>query len=749
MIWIVLATHAVAILAAATLAGRLGRAVFAVAAVPPALATTVAVPPLTGDTQLESSVTWVDGLDLTFAFRLDTFAALLTLLVSGIGALIMVYAGGYFSPATAGLGRFSATLLSFSVAMLGLVWADSVWTLFVFWEATSITSFLLVGHKNTDAEARQAARRALIVTAAGGLVLLAGSLILVDSAGGRSLTDLPPVAGTTGTVAAILVLVAAATKSAQVPFHVWLPGAMAAPTPVSAYLHSATMVKAGVVLVALVTAAMRDVAVWKPLGLTFGLGSMVWGAIGALRHSDGKLILAWGTVSQLGLMIGVFSLGTGKATFAGVALVLAHAVFKAALFMVVGEIDVRTGTRDIAQLSGLWRSMPVACAVAIVSGASMAGLPPLLGFTAKEAAIEAALTLDGSDRLPVLLMIAGGSVLTVAYTVRFLIGTFGAGGSTPTPVGPRRVAMTGPAVVLGVLSVALYGALGQVNDLVRPAAVELNAEADVYSLYRWPGLTDAFLISAAIVVAGLPLGWWLSRRSVATPNATGAAITDSIIDRTLVAARVVTGRVQHGSLPVYAGTVALTAALVTLPFLGALDTAALYRWDSPVQALLGLIVLGAAAGSVLVSSRLGAALGLGAVGLAVTGLFVVHGAPDLALTQLLVETVVVVGFVVGLGHLRRRFPDVGSTWRVIRIVFSGALAIGVGLGLAATASDRTGDPPVEALMTTSVDPGGGNNAVNVILTDTRGLDTLGEIVVLVVVATGIIALAAHREESAP
>src|SRR6056297_1149171 len=368
---------------------------------------------------------WVPGLDLALEFRVDAMGSLLSVLVSGIGALVCVYAVGYFSAGAASMGRFAATLLAFSTAMVGLVWADSVWTVFIFWELTSITSFLLVGFKHADPVARIAARRALVITAGGGLSLLAGFVLFVDATGTSRLSEITPVTGSTATAAAILILLAAATKSAQFPFHVWLPGAMAAPTPVSAYLHSATMVKAGVILVAVVAPAFQDTEVWKPLGLSFGLATMLWGAVGALRHVDAKLILAWGTVSQLGLLIALLALGTPKATFAAISILVAHAVFKAALFMVVGEVDVRTGTRNINELHGLRRSMPLTFAVAVAAGASMAGVPPLLGFPAKEAAIEAMIQLSGGERLFVGGLVIGGSLLTVAYTTRFLVGVFG------------------------------------------------------------------------------------------------------------------------------------------------------------------------------------------------------------------------------------------------------------------------------------------------------------------------------------
>ena len=741
MIWVLLGLHLAVCVVLAAVGDRLGRRAFVLAAVPPAVTTLWALGRLGSDRPATADLTWVEGLDLSFSFSVGPLAALMTLIVSGVGVVVFVYSIGYFSAGAAGLGRFATTLLAFSTAMVGLVWSDSVWTLFVFWELTSVTSFLLVGFKNTDATARLAARRALLITVSGGLALLAGFVLVTDATGTTRLSEMPPIQGTAATVAAVLVLVAAATKSAQVPFHVWLPGAMAAPTPVSAYLHSATMVKAGVFLVAATSPVFADVAVWKPLGLTLGLLSIIWGAIGALRQVDAKLILAWGTVSQLGLMLALLSLGSAKATFAAVAIVAAHAVFKAALFMIVGEVDVRAGTRDIRELSGLWRSMPVAFAVAAVSGASMAGVPPLLGFPAKEAAVEAVLGLSGAEAWLAGGAIIGGSVLTVAYTLRFLLGVFATDGSA-TVVAPRRPAMTAPAVLLGIGSLAGFVALDPVTDVVRDAAVRVNPDAEVYSLLRWPGLTDAFLISAAIVAGGAVVGILLHRRTGSAPAPLGAHAVDRIIDGVVVAARLVTGRVQHGSLPVYVVTMAGTAGLAAIPFAFAVDLDALTLWDSWVQAVLAvLVVAGAGAAAIVVESRLGAALGLGVVGIGVAGLFVVQGAPDLALTQLLVETVVVVGFVIGLGRLARRFPQTGQVWRGIRMAVSVLLGTVVALGLAAAASDPTGAPPLDDLASQAVDEGGGNNIVNVVLTDIRALDTLGEIVVLAVVAIGILALA--------
>ena len=698
-------------------------------------------------------LTWVEGLDIALRFRLDAVSSMMTLLVSGIGALIFVYAIGYFNADSPGASRFPASMLAFSASMLGLVMADSVWTLFIFWEFTSVTSFLLVGHKHQSESVRAAARRALVITGAGGLVLLAGLLVLADAAGTTSLTglasgglanDTAAIDGSSATLAAVLIMIGAATKSAQFPFHVWLPGAMAAPTPVSAYLHSATMVKAGVLLVAVTGSAFADVAAWSTLGSAFGIASMMWGAIGALRHRDAKLILAWGTVSQLGLLITLLSVGTGKAVFAATSILFAHALFKAALFAVVGEIDIRTGTRDIDELRGLWRSMPIATVTATLAGLSMAGVPPLLGFAAKEAAIEAVLGLEGLQALIVGAAVIGGSVLTVAYTVRFLIVVFGPGpaGSEDTAVGPRRLAMTAPSALLGFAGLLGFIAMGTVNSIVIPAATELNEKAEVYQLIRWPGLKTAFVISIGIVAAGAVVGALIARRpSSPAPQPVGADAADATIDGVLGFAPIITGRVQHGSLPVYLATMAIAAIIASLSLVAELSLDHVVLWDRPVQGALALLIIASAISGAFVASRFAAALTLGAVGIGMSGIFVVHGAPDLALTQLLVETIVVVGFVLGLGHLSKGFPSVQSGWRTIRLGISVAGGLAVMAALAAASANPSGQAPLEALRDGAVDEGGGKNIVNVVLTDLRALDTLGEVVVLAVVALGVLALA--------
>ena len=748
MIFGLLVLHAAVCVLLACAGRRLGRHSLLVGAVPPALSALWGAARLGDGPPATADVAWVSGLDLAMTFRVDAFAGIMTLIVSGIGVLVFVYAFGYFGSGAAHTGRFATTLLAFSASMLGLVWADSVWTLFVFWELTSVTSFLLVGHRSTDAEVLAAARRALMVTAGGGLVLLAGLLLVTGAANATLVSELSPVDGTAATAGAVLVMIAAATKSAQVPFHSWLPGAMVAPTPVSAYLHAATMVKAGVVLVAVAGPALGGIGAWKGCGLAFGVASVVWGALGALRHRDAKLILAWGTVSQLGMLITLFSVGTPTAVMAAVSLLVAHALFKGALFLIVGEIDVRAGTRHIDELGGLARSMPMAFAAAVLAGLSMAGAPPLFGFVAKETAIKAALELNGPEAWIVGFGVVGGSVLTVAYTLRFLVAVFGPG--PETTLEPRRHALSVPPAVLAAAGMAAFAFLGPLDAVLGPAAVRLSGGAAVGHLHRWPGLEPALAISAVILAVGAILGLAMGGRPGQAPADHAARLTDAAIDGTVALGRATVARVQHGSLPVYLVTMAAVATLATTPFLAGISLDHLVAWHTPLQGVLAATVVGAALALCWVGTRLGAGLALGAAGITVAAVFVVHGAPDLALTQLLVEAAIVVGFVLAFGHLSRSFPKTGLRWRTVRITVAGLGGAAVVIGLGAASGNPVGAPPLAELAAASVDEGGGSNIVNVILTDIRGLDTLGEVLVLATVALGVQALAragAGREGS--
>ena len=764
-----LGLHAVLAFAAPVLARTLGRRVFLVCGLAPAATTVWALtqaPAVVGAEQpAVTTLRWVPSMGLTADFRLDAFALLMVLLVSGIGTLIFGYAVAYFAKPKAGLGRFAGALTGFAGAMLGLVLADNVILIFVFWELTSITSFLLIGTDDTKPESRSAALEALLTTGAGGLALLAGLVLLGQAAGTFSFSAIlaDPPGGAVVTWALVLALLGAFTKSAQVPFHFWLPGAMAAPTPVSAYLHSATMVKAGVYLIARLAPAFALVPVWRPLVIVVGASTMLVGAYRALRQHDLKLLLAYGTVSQLGFMVVLFGVGTPDATFAATVLILGHGLFKAALFMVVGSIDVQTGTRDLRKLSGLGRALPVTAIAAAVAAASMAGLPPLIGFIAKEAAFEGLLHGGFGSLGPVTLAaIVAGSAVTVAYSARFVFGAFARTDGEPTPV--RRSPgwlLAGPAVVLAVLTVAV-GVVPLIADgLVNAATRALDPRWKTYHLALWHGLNVALALSVLAVAVGAAL--YVAREAVeraqsrmpALPTAGGGY--DRTIRALLTTARRTTGVVQTGSLPLYLWVVLLTVLILPgAALVGRVELPATAVWaTNGMQAALCAIAVVAAVATTAVSRRFAAVLLLGAVGYSVAALFVLHGAPDLALTQLLVETLSLVIFVLVLRHLPARFGR--RAHRIDRVLRGGvAAAVGLGVFLFAlvAAEVRTATPVSEAHVARALTEAEGRNVVNVILVDFRALDTLGEITVLLTAALGIASLVlagrlsrGHRAES--
>ena len=442
MLALILILHFVLGAAIVAAGDRLNRRGFAVAALAP-LTTLIWLVPRLGDLiaggdggpAFTQRIDWVAGLDLTIDLRVDAFAAVMLLLVSGIGLAVCMYALGYFSSPKPGVARLAGLLTMFAGAMTGLVTSDHLLALFVFWELTSVTSYALIGNDDRNPKARDAALQAILITGAGGLVMLAGLVILGQTVGTYRLSEMATVfaeqkpSGALLTVAVVLVLVGAFTKSAQWPFSGWLPGAMVAPTPISTYLHAATMVKAGVYLVARLAPIVYPLAVWRPVLFAVGAVTMIFGGWRALRQVDLKVLLAHGTVSQLGFLMMVFGAGTYDLAQAAVILILGHGAFKAALFMVVGVIDHQAHTRDIRRIASLgpgWRAVQV---TAVLAAASMAGLPPLVGFIGKEKALLAA--ADGylasvtGGAWVVTAAIVVGSVVTFAYSGRFVLGVLG------------------------------------------------------------------------------------------------------------------------------------------------------------------------------------------------------------------------------------------------------------------------------------------------------------------------------------
>ncbi len=765
MIPALIAWHALVASAAPVLARRLGRRVFLWCALAPAvtLGWIVAVAPKVraGD-PATASIRWVPALGLELGFRMDGFGLLMAGVVAGIGLLVFAYARSYFAGHEhPKLGALGAHLVGFAGAMFGLVTADNVFALFVFWELTAVFSFLLIGFEDTKGSARGAAREALLITSLGGLALLAGLVLLTQAAGRASLAEIlasPPRGGTV-TAALVLVVVGAATKSAQVPFHSWLPAAMEAPTPVSAYLHSATMVKAGVYLVARFAPAYGATGVWRPLVIGIGLATMLVGGYRALRQHDLKLLLAFGTISQLGFLFVVFGAGTPTATKAGTAVLLAHALFKAALFLVTGIIDHQAHTRDIRRLDGIGRHHRLLAATGIAAAASMAGIPLSFGFVAKELALETWIDgpFAGPGNAAVLAGVVVASMLTVAYSARFVWGAFAAKGAFP---GARAVGADMPAPSLAFLAPAalpaaagvLFGLVpGRIGSLVVDAAAALGSVAAKgpagAGLELWHGFTPALGLSALVLTGGgvlVAARRRVERLQTDAPSPVGAATgyQRSLEWLNLVADRT-TAVLQNGSLPTYVAVVTITVVVVP----GAVLVRHLQVPDGLVAAeswvqlaVVGLLAVAVGA-LVRIHRRFAAVLLVGAVGFLVAGLFVLQGGADLALTLVLIETLGIVIFVLVLRHLPERFrAPVGRGVVAARAAVAVAGGVFVTGFLLTAGAARTAAPVGEALIDQALPLGGGRNVVNVILTDFRALDTLGEISVLLVAALGIGAL---------
>ncbi|WP_336087835.1 Na+/H+ antiporter subunit A [Nocardia sp. SSK8] len=758
----VLLVHALAALVAPLCVRVLGRNAFYLLALVPlgSLGWVLAHWGTTVSTRIE----WAPQISMDIDLRFDSLAAVMCTLVLGIGALIMAYCGRYFARDEARLGVFAAELMGFAGAMFGLVTSDNMLLLFVFWEITTVLSFLLVGHYAERAVSRRAAIQALLVTGAGGLAMLVGIVIIGMRYGSFLFSDVlaaqSPPTGSAVSVGVVLIVIGALSKSAIVPLHFWLPGAMAAPTPVSAYLHAAAMVKAGIYLIARLAPAFAQIPPWHALILPLGVASILLAGWRATQVHDLKLVLAFGTVSQLGLLITMMAVGTPDAALAGITLLVAHALFKACLFMVVGIIDHGAGTRDLRELSGLGRRAPVLCAIAVTAALSMAGLPPLLGFVGKETALTAvwsAENLSPPARLALLTGIALGSAFTVAYSIRFVWGAF----DTNTEPAPERpwhapgALLLGPPAVLAVAGLAGGLSTQTIDRWLSPYAATLPGTLDLH-LALWHDLTWPLMLTVLIVAVGIAL--FLIRNRIGEPAHPRLGNADRAYDGALRAmdrlSMRITGTVQSGSLP--ASQAAILGTLIALPTVllavGTRTGVELRLWDSPLQAGVGAIMIAMALAATVLRNRLASVLCVGVTGYGCGVIFALHGAPDLALTQFLVETLTLVVFVLVLRAFPAEIADDDATAFKVRRAL---LAIGVGVTVAVLAAfataARRAEPIWRGIPEAAYTLGGGKNAVNVLLVDIRAWDTLGEISVLVVAATGVASLVfrSRRFGSAP
>ncbi|QQQ19929.1 monovalent cation/H+ antiporter subunit A [Brevundimonas vitis] len=718
---------------------------------------------------------WLPSLGLNIVLRLDGLAWLFSMLVLGIGVLVILYAR-YYMAATDPVPRFFSFLLAFMGAMLGVVISGNIIQLVVFWELTSLFSFLLIGYWHHSTAAREGARMALTVTATGGLCLLVGMVLLGQIAGSF---DLDVVLASGDLIkssplylpALLLVLAGALTKSAQFPFHFWLPRAMSAPTPVSAYLHSATMVKAGVFLLILLWPVLAGTPAWYMIVGTAGMATLLVGAYSAIFQHDLKGLLAYSTISHLGLIMVLLGLGTPLALVAAIFHTVNHATFKASLFMAAGIIDHETGTRDLRRLSGLYRFMPITATLATVAAGAMAGVPLLNGFLSKEMFLAEALENSGgsylSYALPVMATVA--SAFSVLYSLRFIHQTF----FGPAPVGLDRTPHEPPRwmrfpIELLVLACVVIGVIPGITIgpyLATAVHAVLGDQTPYYSLKVWHGFNPPLLMSLMALVGGVVL--YLRFRQVINTNPRGGPKVFSRFNGGLMFDAVMTSA-RHGArrLETIFGAVRLQAqlrALVVVAIVAAVlavggrrmipaEAGAAFGQIDPGFALLWLIGCACAVGAAWQAKyhRLAAVILMGAAGLVSCLTFVWLSAPDLAVTQLLVEIVTTVLLLLGLRWLPKRLDFLppssanrAQSRRRRRLDLMIATAAGAGVALTAFAV-MTIPRDLTSISTFfiehSYEQGGGRNIVNVLLVDFRAFDTFGEITVLGIVGLTIFAL---------
>jgi multicomponent Na+:H+ antiporter subunit A len=708
---------------------------------------------------VSTALSWIPTLGIDLSFRLDGLSLIFAILILLIGSLIVIYTGGYLHGHEK-LHRFYMFLLMFMGSMLGLVLAGNVITMFVFWEMTSITSYLLIGFHHEDLKSRKKALQALLVTGLGGLSLLAGLVLLGQVAGTYEFS---------GILAAgdviqnspfyipiiILVLGGAFTKSAQIPFHFWLPNAMAAPTPVSAYLHSATMVKAGIYLMARLTPALGGTDVWQTTLTLFGATTMLLGAFLGLWQTDLKRILAYTTLSVLGILTMLIGLGTELALQAAIIFLIGHALYKAALFMTAGSVDHGTGTRDVRVLRGLRKAMPFTAAAAGLAALSKSGFPPFFGFIGKEYVYKSSLALESAAPF-----ILGAALVTnmLLMALAFKAGIHPYWGKTTgedlkkLPHTPHEggVAIWLPPLLLAVIGLAI-GAVPHLLEqpLVEPAVASMIGGSVDLKVALWHGFNLPLLLSVITVAGGFLLYsqrqriWKWSPRMPLHSTWGAEGMYEWIYASVVAVAKWQTRFFQGGLLSNYiVVTVGTAVALLCLPLFAWQGTSPAVDWSGITFSGFILVALMAAAAIVAstTGSRLTALLAVGVIGFGVALLFILFSAPDLAITQVLVETLTVVLFMFVVYRLPRFRTLTTGRRRIFDAVFS--LTAGGFITALVIKSHQLqfAHPISDQFAEWSYTLAKGKNVVNVILVDFRALDTLGEVLVLVVAALGVIAL---------
>ncbi|WP_366654944.1 putative monovalent cation/H+ antiporter subunit A [Fodinicurvata sp. EGI_FJ10296] len=699
---------------------------------------------------------WVPALGVDLSFYIDGLSLLFAVLISGIGTFIFIYSGAYLAGHPQ-LGRFYLYLLGFMLSMLGLVLADNMITLFVFWELTTVTSYLLIGFNNDDSRSRWSALQALVVTGAGGLAMLAGFIILGEAMGTYELSEINAMGDAVRNhqayvPIAILILLGALTKSAQFPFHFWLPNAMAAPTPVSAYLHSATMVKGGIYLMARMHPSLSETSLWMWTLTILGAITAVWASIMALRQTDMKTMLAYTTLMALGTLT-LFLASSSEAAITAVAtFIVVHSLYKAGLFMVVGIIDHETGTRDIEEVGGLRGLLPITAAATAVIALSMAGLPPFIGFIGKELLYQSAL-YAGTPGWFIGIAAFAANAMMVAVALLLTVRPF-LGGLKPTPKKPHEAPIRmwiGPAslAILGLVLGLLPGRLDR--GIVTPTVEAIRGEAGAYGLALWHGVNTALLLSALTIAVGYAIYhfWpgirrWLNRTLGRLP------IGDDQFDRVLVGLVLLADRqtrlLQSGIMRRYLLTVFATMATVLIATMifrsplawpSDLTPVAFYIW--PIAAMIVVATVAV----LRTNSRMAAICALGVVGTAIALLFMIFGAADVAMTQLMVEILVVVIIALVLPKLPnfKGTDHRGRARDAVVAISIGAVVTLIMISMVAAPMDMS---LTEFFTAASYPEARGHNIVNVILVDFRALDTFGEIAVVGIAGLACFALIKFR-----
>ncbi|TFH21828.1 MAG: DUF4040 domain-containing protein [Myxococcales bacterium] len=687
---------------------------------------------------------WIPQLGVSFSMLADGLSMLFALIIAGIGVIVFTYATAYLGPDEK-RRRFFCYLLLFMGAMLGVVLSANLIALFVFWEMTSVSSFLLIGYWHEREPSRAGALKALVVTSSGGLAMLVGFVMIGSACGTYEIPEIVArrallAASPWATPAAVLVMLGAITKSAQMPFHLWLPSAMEAPTPVSAYLHAATMVKAGLYLVARLAPVLSPIEIWTPTLTTIGLVTMAWGSFMALRQSDLKGLLAFSTVSKLGLIMSLLATGSSEGMSEGLLHLLNHACFKGALFLLVGIIEHETHTRDVMKLGPLARQMPRTWFLLAVGALSMAGMPPLGGFVSKELFLEHTLHL-GTAAAAVAI---AGSALTAGYCFALAVGlalarTGRDHASAHPPHDPGIALLWGPALLI-LLTVAL-GLAPQTlaGHLVGSAAAAATAAAEPTHLHLalWHGLTPALADSLTALGTGALIyafGW--SRRAPSAPRLLSDRVYDASLKGLESGARALTAAYMSGLLWRYNAVVlgVLLAALGAVIVATGMPPDVEWPTRQPlIVDYITILVTGVAAvATVVARTRLAAILALGASGYGLALVFVELGAPDLALTQVMVETAATVLFLAVFVVLPPYRPHLERGARPVHLLLSAGISLMLVRILSAALGSRVAPSISEYFVEKSLPEAGGHNIVNVIIVDFRGLDTLGEISVLTV-----------------